>query len=247
MTANGTNQKTFQNRTENRDTLRHNTSLSIALALAATAALALAQWFIFVYAPIEAQMKMTQKIFYIHLPLSWWGLVSFLVVFVASIAFLRTRQRRWDLLADAAAEIGVVLTGLALVTGSIWAKAAWWTWWTWDPRLTTALIMWFVYAAYLVLRGLDLPWERKAAVRAVVGIVAFLDVPLVFFATRLWKSIHPAGTMSERDGLEPEMRLTILVCLAAFGLFWLALLMLRCRLGNQEDRLKSLRAKTLNP
>ncbi len=221
------------------------TATSIYLALAAAAALASCQWLVFVYAPVEEQMKLTQKIFYVHLPLAWWGLFSFFVVFVASIAFLRSKKRHWATLADAAAEIGVVLAGLALITGSIWAKAAWWTWWTWDPRLTTTLIMWFVYAAYLVLRGLDLPWERKAAVRAVVGIVAFLDVPLVFFATRLWHSVHPAGTMTSRDGLEPEMRLTILACLAAFGLFWLALLLLRYRLARMEERVASLRSAAM--
>ncbi len=218
-----------------------NAPAPVYLSLAAAAALASAQWLVFVYAPVEAEMKLTQKIFYIHLPLAWWALVSFFVVFVASIAFLRGKKRHWDTLADAAAEIGVVLAGLALATGSIWAKAAWWTWWTWDPRLTTTLIMWFVYAAYLVLRGLDLPWERKAAVRAVVGIVAFLDVPLVFFATRLWNSVHPAGTMASRDGLEPEMRLAVIACLAAFGIFWLALLLLRYRLARLEERAQALR------
>ncbi len=217
-------------------------SWPVFLSLSATVLLALSQWLVFAYAPVEATMKLTQKIFYLHLPLAWWGLISFFVVFVAGIGFLRTGKRHWDTLADAASEIGVVLAGLALATGSIWAKAAWWTWWTWDPRLTTTLIMWFVYAAHLVLRGLDLPWERRAAVRAVVGIVALLDVPLVFFATRLWQSRHPVGTMVASDGLEPEMRLTVLACLAAFGVFWLTLLLLRCRLARMEDRLRGLRA-----
>lgn len=203
--------------------------------------MAFVQWLIFVYAPVEAEMKLTQKIFYLHLPLAWWALFSFFVVFAAGIAYLRSRREKWEILADSAAEIGVVLAGLTLATGSIWAKAAWWRWWLWDHRLTTALVMWFIYAAYLVLRGLDMPAERRALVKAVVGVVAFLDVPLVFFATRLWQSNHPVGVMASGDGLEPEMRLTIFAGLAAFGLFWAALLALRCRIAKLELRELALR------
>lgn len=203
--------------------------------------MAFAQWLIFAYAPVESEMGVTQKIFYLHLPLAWWGLFSFLLVFIGSVAYLRTRNEKWEILADSAAEIGVVLAGLALATGSIWAKAAWWRWWIWDYRLTTALVMWFIYAAYLVLRGLDMPAGRRAVVKAVVGVVAFLDVPLVFFATRLWQSNHPVGVMTSRDGLEPEMRITVLACLAAFGLVWAALLHLRCRIARLEKKETALR------
>lgn len=205
------------------------------LAALAVIAMCVAQWFIFHYAPVEAHMKLVQKIFYVHLPLSWWGLFSFFTVFIASIAYIKNRGQHWERLADAAAEIGVVLIGLALVTGSIWAKAAWWSWWVWDHRLTTTLIMWFIYAGYLVLRGLDMPRERKAMVKAVLGIIAFLDVPLVFFATRLWQSRHPVGVIAAKDGMEPEMRVTLLVCLGAFGLFWAALLLVRCRIAQREE------------
>lgn len=207
-----------------------------ALVLLAALAMGVSQWFVFQYAPVEAQMKLVQKIFYTHLPLAWWGLFSFFTVFVASLAYLKSRDSRWERLADSAAEIGVALTGLALVTGSIWAKAAWWSWWVWDHRLTTTLVMWFIYAGYLVLRGLDMPRERKALVKAVLGVAAFLDVPLVFFATRLWRSRHPVGVIAAKDGMEPEMRVTLLVCVFAFGLFWAALLLFRCRMAKLEDR-----------
>lgn len=211
------------------------------LSLFAGIAMAASQWLVFRYAPVEATMGITQKIFYLHLPLAWWALFSFFIVFLASIAFLRTRNPRWEILADSAAEIGLVFATLVLATGSIWAKAAWWRWWIWDHRLTTTLIMWFVYAAYLVLRDLDMPRDRRAVVKAALGIIAFLDVPIVFFATRLWESHHPAGTMAAGDGLEPEMRLTVFVGLAAFGLFWAALLHLRCRLARMEERLHAAR------
>ena len=215
--------------------------LPVAFSLLGGIGMAVVQWLIFRYAPVEESMGITQKIFYLHLPLAWWGLFSFFIVFLASIAYLRTRSPRWEMLADAAAEIGVVLAALVLATGSIWAKAAWWRWWIWDHRLTTTLIMWFIYAAYLVLRGLDMPRERKAAAKAVLGVIAFLDVPVVFFATRLWESHHPVGTVSSGDGLEPEMRLTLFACLAAFGLFWAALLYLRCTISRLEDALRAAR------
>ena len=180
----------------------------LLLVLLGGAALAVCQWLIFFYAPVEAQLGLMQKVFYTHLPLAWWALISFLVVFVASIVYLIRRSPAADRVCAAAAEVGVLLAGLALVTGMIWARRSWGVWWTWDPRLTTTLVMWFIYAGYLVLRGLDLPPQRKRMICAVVGVVAFLDVPLVFLSARLWRSIHPAVFASKGGGLEPEMKLT---------------------------------------
>jgi len=198
-------------------------------ALLAALALAACQGLIFIYAPVERSMGFVQKIFYLHLPLAWWGLISFFVVFAASIAYLRSRRPWWDHVARAGAEVGLVLAVLALLSGSVWARHSWGVWWTWDPRLTTTLVMCFVYAGYLALRGLELPQQRKSTICAVVGIVAFLDVPLVFVSARLWRSIHPAVFASEGGGLEPEMRLTVLACVASFGLLWLAFTALRVR------------------
>jgi len=220
-----------------------NRNLSI-LALAALAALMVGQWFIWAYAPIEETMGLVQKIFYIHMPLAWWALVSFFVVFCASIRHLMTRGSGSDILAGAAAEIGVLFSGLALVSGSVWGRAAWNVWWTWDPRLTTTLIMWFVYAGYLVLRGSSagggMGGERRAMVCAVLGVVAFLDVPLVFYSARIWRSVHPAVLASQGGGMEPEMWHAVLVNLLAFGLLWLTLLVLRVGVGRAEERARAL-------
>jgi len=204
-------------------------SWTVICALLAALALAACQWLIFIYAPVERSMGLVQKIFYLHLPLAWWGLISFFVVFAASIAYLSSRRPWWDHLARAGAEAGLLLAVLALVSGSVWARHSWGVWWTWDPRLTTTLVMCFVYAGYLALRGLELPQQRKGTICAVVGIVAFLDVPLVFVSARLWRSIHPAVFASEGGGLEPEMRLTVFACVASFGLLWLAFTALRAR------------------
>lgn len=207
-------------------------------------ALALCQYMIFVYAPVEQTMGIVQKIFYFHMPLAWWSLISFLTVFAASIAFLRTRNWKWDALSGAAAEVGVLFSGLALITGSIWGRHSWGVWWTWDPRLTTTLVMWFVYAGYLVLRTLDLPRERLGTVSAVVGIVAFLDVPLVFLSARLWRSIHPAVFASKGGGLEAEMKTTVIVCIVAFGFLWVALTWLRAAQRRMAARIDVLATET---
>ena len=199
------------------------------IALAAAVCSILAQYAIWFYAPIERTMGVVQKIFYTHLPMAWWSFVSFFVVFVASIRYLAGRREKDARLAGAAAELGVLFSGLALVTGMCWARPIWNVWWTWDPRLTTTLVMWFIYAAYLLLRASDVGGSRREAVLAVLGVVAFLDVPLVFISARYWRSIHPAVFGSQGGGLEPEMWVAALANLAAMGLLWLALLVARTR------------------
>ena len=212
-------------------------------ALSGGLAMAFCQWLIFIFAPVERTMGIVQKIFYIHLPLAWWGLFSFFLVLVASIAYLVTNKAFWDDLAGAAAEVGVVFAGLALITGSLWAKQSWGVWWDWDPRLTTTLIMWFIYTGYLIIRSLDLPPQRRARIAAVVGIVAFLDVPLVFFSARLWRSIHPAVFASRQGGMDSDMKLTVFACVAAFGLIWISLTAFRHEIARAEGRLDALAAE----
>ena len=207
--------------------------------------MAACQVLIYRYAPVEQTMGLVQKIFYTHLPLAWWSFVSFFLVCVSGVAYLKTRNRHWDAMAGAAAEVGVVLSGLALVSGSIWARHSWGVWWTWDPRLTTTMILWFLYAGYLVLRKMDMPRERQANLCAVVGIVAFVDVPLVFLSARLWRSIHPAVFANKSGGLEPEMKIDLLQLsgerpVACFGLVWAGLVGLRTLQIKQKERLDGL-------
>lgn len=218
---------------------------STTMPLAAGAALlggllmAAGQWMILELAPVEQYMGLVQKIFYLHLPLAWWGMISFFLVFLGSIVYLVKRSPFWDALCEAAAEVGLVLAGLALITGSMWARKSWNTWWTWDPRLTTTLVMWFIYAAYLIVRKMDFSPERRGVISAVIGVVAFLDVPLVFFSARLWpQTIHPTVVREAGSGgMDPDMKLTMIFCVASFSLIWAALVALRTRLGLAEARL----------
>ena len=206
------------------------TSAMIQLfALAAAAIAILAQWAVWFYAPVETTMGVVQKIFYTHLPMAWWSFVSFFVVFIASILYLARRRDNYARIAGAACEVGVLFSGLALATGMCWARPIWNVWWTWDPRLTTTLVMWFVYAAYLLLRASDVGGGRKEAVLAVLGVVAFLDVPLVFVSARYWRSIHPAVFGPQGGGMEPEMWRAMIANLVAMGCLWLAILLARVR------------------
>ncbi|MBQ7606870.1 MAG: cytochrome c biogenesis protein CcsA [Desulfovibrionaceae bacterium] len=189
------------------------------------------------YAPVEATMGLSQKIFYIHLPLAWWGLVSFALVFFASLAYLWKRHSRFAHLALASCEVGEVCAILTVISGMIWGRAAWGVWWTWDPRLTTALVLCFIYAGYLLVHGLDFAAERRRLVLAVIGCVAFIDVPLVFFSSRIWRSIHPAVFTKSGAGLTEEMLLTVLCAVFALGFFVLGLIRLRYQILLLEERL----------
>ncbi|MDR3320566.1 MAG: cytochrome c biogenesis protein [Desulfovibrio sp.] len=212
----------------------------LILLLLGSVSLACCQWLIYFYAPTEAAMGLIHKIFYIHLPLAWGALFSFFLVFLGSVAYLFKRDSGLDRLCVAAAETGLLLSGLALFTGMLWARKSWGVWWTWDPRLTTTFIMWFVYAGYLVLRSLNLSMRRKSLVCAVVGVIAFLDVPLVFISARIWRSIHPAVFGTEGGELEPKMKLTVAVCVISFGFLWAGLVRLRERQLDLRARMDTI-------
>ena len=141
-------------------------------ALAAAAIMAL------VVAPDDAQQGTVYRLMYVHVPSAWLAYLSFFVVFVASIAFLKTGKIRWDRLAASSAEIGVLFTALTIVLGSVWGKPVWGTWWTWDPRLTTTAVMFLIYVGYLAVRKLPDSPAKRARWAAVVGIVGFADLTL---------------------------------------------------------------------
>jgi len=208
--------------------------------LLAVVLLPAAMGLVFFYAPVERTMGVVQKVFYIHLPLAAAAFLSFFVAFVAGAVYLVRRERRWDALGAAAVEVGVVLTTLVLVTGSLWGRPIWNTWWTWDPRLTTSLILWFIYAAYLILRTSVEDEGRRAVYCAVVAVAGFVDVPVVFLSARVFRSIHPTVIRADSVGLEPPMVATLLACMLGVFLFWAALVRLRYGLQMGEAAVKAL-------
>lgn len=205
------------------------------------ALMAAALYLVFMWVPNEKTMGVVQKIFYFHVPVAWIGFLAFGVVFAASIAYLKTRNRNWDILAFSSAEIGVLFTTLVLITGPIWAKAAWGAWWTWDPRLTTTLVLWFIYVAYLIIRASAEGDEKKARFAAIFGIVGFLDVPIVWFAIRWWRTIHPVVFESDSTGLDSSMLVTFQVSLFAFTLLYAYLLRQRVAVEACVERLSDIK------
>ncbi len=189
-------------------------------------------YLIFQFAPEERSMGHVQRIFYFHVPSAWISFLAFFVVFVASIGYLWKRERRYDMVAAAAAEIGVMFATLVLITGPIWARPVWNTWWEWTPRLTLFLVLWFIYIAYLMLRNFVEGEERSARFAAVFGIVGFVDVPIVYLSIRLWRDIHPSPVIAggEGSGLHPDMLLTLMFSLFTFTLLFVLLLIHRLRL-----------------
>ena len=156
------------------------------------------------WTPTEATMGPIQKIFYLHLPVAINTFLACLVVFVASVGFLWQRQVWCDDLAAAAARVAVQFCTVVLASGMIWGKSAWGQWWTWSPRLTFSLALWLLYAVYLIVRLSVESGARRAVIGAVYGVVAFLDVPLVYLSAKLMPDIHPSSV-----ALAPAMKLTL--------------------------------------
>jgi heme exporter protein C len=199
-----------------------------------------------VIAPPDAEQRNAQRLMYIHVPSAWLAYLAFAVVFLSSIGYLRTKRTRWDRLAAASAEVGVLFTALAIALGSIWGKPIWGTWWTWDPRLTTTAILLLIYVGYLAVRKLPDSPARRARWSAVVGIVGFLDVPIVHLSVTWWRSLHqgPTVRLLGESTIAPAMLAALLVGVGAFTLLYLYLVTLRLRVGRLEDRVL---AEALSP
>ncbi len=199
-----------------------------------------ALYLIFIYVPTEKEMGIVQRIFYLMVPMGWLSLLSFLIVFIGSILYLVKRASKWDILAYSSAEVGIVFTTLALIVGSIWAKPIWGVWWTWEPRLTATLVLWLIYLAYFMVRSFATEESRGARFAAVVGIVGFIDIPIVILTTTLWRGMHP-GPLIFQGGLAPSMLLTLLISLAAFTALYSLLLIQRVSMKNDEVEIRRLR------
>lgn len=203
------------------------------LGILAAVCLFTALCFVFSYAQIEKTMLEVQKIFYFHVSSAFTAFIAFGVTCLCSIFYLIKRNDKFDLLAVASAELGIVFCTVVLTTGPIWAKYAWNTWWNWEPRLTSTLILWLMYIGYFLMRS-ALPEEKKRVYSAVLGILAFLNVPIVYFSVEFWKGkLHPG--IETKMNLPPTMFKTWLIAWMALTVLYVFLLMLR----YQTERLKS--------
>jgi heme exporter protein C len=211
-----------------------------ALLVSSLTLIVFALYLVFVWVPTEEMMGIVQRIFYFHVPMAWVSFLAFAIVFLGSLLYLWKKDHKWDILASSAAEIGVIFTTLVLITGPLWARPVWGVWWTWDARLTTTLVLWLIYLAYLMVRPFAAEESRGARYAAVVGIIGFIDVPIVALTISLWRTQHP-GPLVFQGGLAPSMLFTLIVSVAAFTVFFALLLVLRISTKNTEMELNRLK------
>ncbi len=176
-----------------------------------------------------------QRIMYVHVPSAWLAFLAFVVTMIGSVAWLRTRNRRWDRLAASSAEIGVVFTGLAILAGMIWARPVWGQFWTWEPRLVTTALLFFVYLGYLALRRAVIDPVQRAQRAAIMGIVAAVQIPIVYYSVDWWRSLHQA---SSRNSIDTPLRITLLLGVLAFTFVYAAILRRRLELARLEEELE---------
>lgn len=211
--------------------------------LAATLGAAAAMAALFV-APADSVQGDVQRLMYVHVPAAWLAYLAFLVVFVTSIAYLVSKKPRWDDAAHASGEIGVVFTALAIVLGALWGKPVWGTWWTWDPRLTTTALLLLIYIGYLAVRRLPSHHPQAARWAAVVGIVGFVNVPIVHMSVVWWRSLHQPPTVLKPGAplMAGSMLATLGLAVVASMVLYLYLMLVRTRVARLEARLPYLSA-----
>jgi len=203
-----------------------------------------ALYLVFMVVPTEQQMGIVQRIFYFHVSSAWMAFIGFFLVAGASAVYLWNGSRAADRLAVAAAEVGVLFCSLVLVTGPIWARPIWGVWWTWDPRLTMTVILWAIYASYLMLRAFGGEDEAVNRYAAVLGIIGVLDIPIIMVSVRLLRGMHPAVIARNEGGsglVDPWMRIALLVSAVALILLGSWLMQLRVRMGRLGEEMATLR------
>jgi heme exporter protein C len=196
----------------------------------------------FFIAPEERTMGVLQRIFYFHAATAWAGEMVFFVCFVANLLYIWKRDPKYDWLGVSCAEVGLACITVVLITGPIWAKPAWGIYWTWDARLTSTFVLWLLYISYLLLRSLIEEPDRRALLSALFGVFAFLDVPLVFFSIRWWRTQHPAPVImgGPNSGLDPTMSKVFFFNVLAMHVFAAFLIVERYILEQMKNEVEIL-------
>jgi heme exporter protein C len=216
------------------------------LGIFALITIALGLYWALIQAPRDALQGDVQRIMYLHLPSILTAYLSFFLVFIGSCLYLWKREKRDDNLAHSAAELGVLFTALTIVEGSIWGKPTWGVWWTWDARLTLTAILLLIYSGYLMLRSLIDDEDRAALSAAILGIIGFLDIPLIHMSVYWWRTLHQPPSILRPDKLpwenvHPAMLTALAINFVGFLLLYFYLLSLRLRLGEVRSEIKARR------
>ncbi len=209
--------------------------------------LGIAAYLALFFAPTEAVMGNVQRVFYFHIGTAWVGLVGFVVAAGTGIAYLVTKDMKWDRFEVAAVEVSTMFFFITIVLGSIWARPAWNTWWTWDPRLTTAAVTELIYIAYFMLRqGIEDP-DKRARFGAVYALLGGLSAPITFMVIRLFRTIHPVVIGSQSAAAQggfdmtADMRTAFFFALFAFTVVFIDLMWHRIRLGGLQEKVEQLK------
>jgi heme exporter protein C len=206
-----------------------NLSRPKALGLAGILFFLIGSYFGLFVAPPEQFMGETQRIMYVHVPTAWFALVAMTLAFASAVVFLFSGGYDWDARMEASIEVGVVLAFLLCCQGAIWAKPTWGVWWDWDPRLTTTAVLLFAFLGILALRKFVDDPHRRATWSAVATIIAYVDVPIVYFSVKWWNSLHQQ--QSNPNTVSPSFWIPLRA--NAFGILLLmtAFIMLRSRVA----------------
>ena len=200
------------------------------LGAASIVALFVALWMALIWSPPDAAMGNVVRLLYVHVANAWLAYLAFVVVFLASVAYLWTKRPVFDAIAVASAEIGVLFTGLTLILGSIWARPTWGVWWSWEPRVVTTAVMLAMYVGYLLLRNLSDDLERRATRAAVLGIVLVVDVPIVHLSVTWMNALHQLPSVLRPDlqpTLDPSMLAALVAMTIAFTILYAFLMTAR--------------------
>ncbi|MDD9933100.1 MAG: cytochrome c biogenesis protein CcsA [Myxococcales bacterium] len=211
-----------------------------ALAWACVLLSPLALYSAFVYAPSEARMGIVYRIFYFHMPCAQAMYVGFGVCAAASVLYLMKRDPRFDAIAVAGAELGMVFWTVTMILGPLWGRKSWGVYWVWDPRLTSTLLAGMVYVSYLVLRSSRHIGEVERRFAAGLGIVGALTIPLIKYSVQRWRGTHPTVISGEGGGLQGEMWHALIVCLVLVTLLCAALIWIRARFERTRQQVEEL-------
>ena len=191
-------------------------------------------WMIF-FTPMVPLQEWAQKIFYLHVPIAWSGFLAYFIVMLSGIMYLVKKDLKYDRIGYAAAEIGTIFTMLVLITGPIWATPIWGQPWVWEPRLVTTLVLFLIYVGYFILRNVGLYRQRVALICAIIGIIAFLDIPIIFASVNFWAAeiqSHPQLGMDKQPSgiLNP-----FLFSLLSFTILMFLMLSLKIAVLKKQD------------
>ena len=206
-------------------------------------------YWIFEWTPVETSQGFAQKIMYLHVPTVIIAYLAFFIVFAFSIAYLWKRDLMFDRIAKASAEVGLLFCALVLITGAVWGRPIWGTYWVWDARLTTTLLLFLIFMGYFLLRMSTDDRDKESRLAAVIGIIGFLDIPIIHKSVEWWRTLHQPTTLfkaeegSAKPSIPEELLYPLLATILAMLLFYFFLLQLRYRVEASQDELNLLLAQ----